>query len=93
MAIEDIFICPARGANPQPDGEYGTAIRMYNAEKECYDMVYTCRGKMDRLEIHKENNCIVCTMLEKMKNCCFPRSPKARFIGVMLRCLKTVNGV
>lgn len=31
LAIEDIFICPARGEMPYPDGEYGAAIRMYNA--------------------------------------------------------------
>lgn len=36
MAIEDLFICPSRAtkeANPQPDGEYGVAIRMYNSER------------------------------------------------------------
>lgn len=79
MAIEDIFICPARGEVSQPDGEYGAAIRMYNAEKECYDMVYTCRGKMDRLEVRKENNRIVCTMLEKNEKWIFSEISESTF--------------
>lgn len=32
-AIEDIFVCPSRKTremNPQPDGEYGAALRVYN---------------------------------------------------------------
>ena len=45
MAIEDLFICPSRDTreeNPQPDGEYGAAVRMYNRERRCYDMTYIC---------------------------------------------------
>lgn len=64
--IEDLFICPSRDtreSNPQPDGEYGAAIRMFNPETKSYDMVYTTRGYMTRLEIRKEKEQIVCTVL------------------------------
>lgn len=65
--IEDLFICPSRATretNPQPDGEYGTAVRMFNPAKKGYDMVYTTKGYMLRLEIHKEKEMIVCTVLD-----------------------------
>lgn len=66
-AIEDIFICPSRDTketNPQPDGEYGVAIRMYNAEKHCYDMTYVCTKYTTRLEVHKVNGKIECTVID-----------------------------
>ncbi len=56
-AIEDIFICPSRDTkdtDPQPNAEYGVAVRMYNHEKHCYDMTYVCTKYTTRLEIHKE---------------------------------------
>lgn len=65
--IEDLFICPSRDtreSNPQPDGEYGAAVRMFNPETKGYDMVYTTRGSMIRLEIQKEKEQIVCTVLD-----------------------------
>ena len=55
--IQDIFIFPSRATiaeNPQPDGEYGTSLRMYNREQNCYDVVYTCAGTMKRLCFRKE---------------------------------------
>lgn len=64
--IEDLFICPSREtreSKPQPDGEYGVAIRMFNQETEGYDMVYTTKGSMTRLEIQKEAGQVVCTLL------------------------------
>lgn len=42
--IEDLFICPSRDTramDPKPDTEYGVALRMFNANRKCYDMVYT----------------------------------------------------
>ena len=57
MAIEDLFICPSRDTreeNPQPDGEYGAAVRMYNPERRCYDMTYICSKGTTRLEARKE---------------------------------------
>lgn len=57
MAIEDLFICPSRDTreeNPQPDGEYGAAVRMYNPKRRCYDMTYICSKGTTRLEARKE---------------------------------------
>lgn len=65
--IEDLFICPSRSTreyNPQPDGEYGAALRMFHPEKKVYEMVYTTRGYMTRLEVRKENGKIACTRLD-----------------------------
>lgn len=65
--IEDLFICPSRAtriSNPQPDGEYGAAIRMFNKNSKCYDMVYTTFGYMVRLVFTKENDMLVGTLLE-----------------------------
>lgn len=63
--IEDIFICPSRATretNPQPDSEYGVAIRMFNAKKNCYDMVYTTAGYMTRLTFVKEEGKLIGTL-------------------------------
>lgn len=65
--IEDLFICPSRATreiNPQPDGEYGVALRMLHPEKKCYEMVYTCFGYMTRLEFRKEGDKLIGTVLE-----------------------------
>lgn len=65
MAIEDLFICPSRATkeiNPQPDGEYGVAIRMFNVQNKCYDMTYICSRYTQFLEVKKENNMIICTV-------------------------------
>ncbi len=65
MAIEDLFICPSRAtkeSNPQPDGEYGVAIRMFNVQNKCYDMTYVCSRYTQLLEVRKENGKIVCTV-------------------------------
>ena len=42
------------GANPQPDGEYGAAVRMFNAKTGCYDMAYCCEGHVRLLTFVKE---------------------------------------
>lgn len=65
--IEDLFICPSRSTrneNPQPDGEYGVAVRMFHPGKKCYDMVYTCFGSMTRLEFRKEREKLVGTVCD-----------------------------
>lgn len=67
-AIEDLFICPSRATkdtNPQPDGEYGAAIRMFHPGSCSYDMVYTTHGYMTRLNVRRENGKIVCTVLDR----------------------------
>lgn len=72
--IEDLFICPSRetsAGNPQPDGEYGAALRMFNAERKCYDMVYTCAQYMTRLEIHKVGENIECRAFGKKEKWVF----------------------
>lgn len=64
--IEDLFICPSRNTrerNPQPDGECGAALRMYNPATKSYDMVYTTSGSMTRLQVQRENGQIVCTVV------------------------------
>lgn len=64
--IEDLFICPSRQTrrtNLQPDCEYGVALRMFNLEKKCYDMVYACNKYMERLQFTYENKKLVGTVL------------------------------
>lgn len=65
--IEDLFICPSRATrkeNPQPDGEYGAAVRMFHPKRKCYEMVYTCFGSMTRLDFVKEGDKLVGTILD-----------------------------
>lgn len=65
--IEDLFICPSREtmkSNPQNDGEYGLAIRMYNENDKCYDMVYTCEKYMKKLQFKLEGDKLVGTVLD-----------------------------
>lgn len=53
LGIIDMFICPSRDTrelNPQPDGEYGVALRVFNPNTQKWDMTYTTRGSMTRLE-------------------------------------------
>lgn len=66
--IQDIFIFPSRAtreAHPQPDGEYGSSLRMYNRKTQCYDVVYTCAGTMKRLCFRKEGNRLVGKVLDE----------------------------
>lgn len=67
-AIEDLFICPARGTPPQPDGEYGAAIRVYDPARRCYRMTYVCTKYTKQLEVRKENGQLVCTLLDDSRN-------------------------
>ena len=66
--IQDIFIFPSRAtkeAEPQPDGEYGSSLRMFNKNKEWYDVVYTCAGTMKRLTFKKEGDRLVGKVLDE----------------------------
>ena len=68
IGIQDIFIFPSRktrDANPQPDGEYGTSLRIFNKSRECYDVVYTCEGTMKRLCFTKEDDRLVGKVLDE----------------------------
>ena len=66
--IQDIFIFPSRAtkeSNPQPDGEYGTSLRMFNRNRHCYDVVYTCAGSMKRLCFTKEGTRLAGKVLDE----------------------------
>lgn len=66
--VQDVFIFPSRSTkdiHPQPDGEYGTSLRMYNREQHCYDVVYTCAGTMKRLCFRKEGNSLAGRVLDE----------------------------
>ena len=57
--VQDVFIFPSRSTketDPQPDGEYGTSLRMFNREQGCYDVVYTCERCMKRLTFTKDGD-------------------------------------
>lgn len=69
-AIQDVFICPSRAArieNPQPDGEYGTTLRVYNPYTKAWDIAYCCTGKATRLEARKVDTKIVLTNIDNAK--------------------------
>lgn len=64
--IEDLFICPSRETmytNPQPDGEYGMAIRMFNAAQKCYDMAYACEKYICNLRFVREDEQLIGTVI------------------------------
>lgn len=68
VGVQDLFIFPSRDTrkeNPQPDGEYGTSLRIFNKENKCYDVVYTCDGIMKRLCFKKEDDKIVGKVLDE----------------------------
>ncbi len=60
--VQDIFIFPSRSTkeeHPEPDGEYGTSLRMFNKQQLCYDVVYTCDHSMKRLCFTREGDKLV----------------------------------
>lgn len=66
--VQDIFIFPSRAtkeAEPQPDGEYGSSLRMFNKAQGCYDVVYTCDHTMKRLCFTKKGNSLVGKVLDE----------------------------
>lgn len=70
MTVQDLFIVPSRSerkTNPQPDGEYGTTIRMYNPQTHNWDIYYGCTGSAFRLEGRKEGASIVQTEIYEGK--------------------------
>jgi len=63
-AIQDVFICPSRATrfeNVQPDGEYGTTLRVYNPYTKAWDIAYCWTGQITRLEAKKVDSKIVLT--------------------------------
>lgn len=67
LAIEDMFICPSRETRkeaPQPDGEYGVGLRVFNSKKHCYDMVYACKSKFINLCFTMEEGILTGTIID-----------------------------
>lgn len=65
--IENLFICPSRETmytDPQPDGEYGMAIRMFNSKEKCYDMAYACEKYICNLRFIKEGDKLIGTVTD-----------------------------
>ena len=66
--IQDIFIFPSRATkdeSPQPDGEYGSSLRMFNKDEGCYDVCYTCDHCMKRLRFTREGDRLVGKLLDE----------------------------
>lgn len=66
--IQDIFIFPSRATKekePQPDGEYGSSLRMFIKSDKCYDVCYTCDHCMKRLTFTKEGDRLVGKLLDQ----------------------------
>ena len=66
--IQDVFIFPSRSTretDPQPDGEYGTSLRMFSRDRKCYDVVYTCERCMKRLCFRKEGDTLAGEVLDE----------------------------
>lgn len=63
-AIQDVFIVPSRTErliNPQPDGEYGTTIRIYDPETFSWNVFFGCSTSAIRLNARKEGDEVVIT--------------------------------
>jgi hypothetical protein len=70
MAVQDLFIVPSRterNINPQPDGEYGTTVRIYNPRTHHWDIYYGCTGQAFRLEGKREGDSVVHTEVSEGK--------------------------
>ena len=66
--VQDVFIFPSRSTketDPQPDGEYGTSLRMFNRGQGCYDVVYTCETCMKRLTFTRQGDRLVGRVLDE----------------------------
>lgn len=66
--VQDVFIFPSRATKetePQPDGEYGSSLRMFNRDSTCYDVVYTCDHCMIRLCFTKDGDKLVGKVLDQ----------------------------
>ena len=61
--IQDVFIWPPRASRSVAvrEGEYGTTIRTYNAEKRCWDIVYINGSFIGQFTAVREGDCIVQT--------------------------------
>lgn len=68
--VQDVFICPSRAerlTRPQPDGEYGTTVRIYNPGTQAWDIFYGCAGRAIRLEARRVGTEVVLTEVSEGK--------------------------
>lgn len=66
-AIQDLFICPSRAtkeSNPQPDPDYGIAIRIFNPKEKCYDMTYLSARVSRKVRFIRKNEKLVGSVLD-----------------------------
>ena len=66
--VQDVFIFPSRKTkekDPQPDGEYGTSLRMFNRAAGWYDVVYTCETCMKRLTFTRQGDRLAGRVLDE----------------------------
>ena len=66
--VQDIFIFPSRATkeeHPEPDGEYGSSLRIFNKDTESYDVCYTCTGIMKRLNFKKDGDKLAGKVLDE----------------------------
>lgn len=66
-AIQDLFICPSRAtkeSNPQPDEDYGLAIRLFNVSEKCYDMTYISARVSKQVRFIREHEKLVGSVLD-----------------------------
>ncbi|MFR8356193.1 MAG: hypothetical protein ACLVEJ_11450 [Parabacteroides sp.] len=64
MAVQDVFIVPSRAErliDIQPDAAYGTTIRLFNTERQVWEIFYGCPEECARLEACKEGDEIILT--------------------------------
>ena len=64
MAVQDVFIVPSRAerlTDIQPDAAYGTTIRLFNIERQVWEIFYGCPEECARLEANKEGDEIILT--------------------------------
>ena len=64
MAVQDVFIVPSRAerlTDIQPDAAYGTTIRLFNIERQVWEIFYGCPEECARLEARKEGDEIILT--------------------------------
>ena len=64
MAVQDVFIVPSRAErliDIQPDAAYGTTIRLFNTERQVWEIFYGCPEECARLEARKEGDEIILT--------------------------------
>lgn len=69
-AIQDVFIFPSREERVEhdvPNGEYGSTLRIYDANKRVWNCFYGCNYGVGQFEARRENGEIVLTEIAEQK--------------------------